>query len=150
MRKILNKKGFSLSELVVVVALMGIILLVAVPSYRASQTDAENKSCGTNIEVIKTAVIDYYTSYQDRPDSVDDLIPFLPDDGIPTCPKSNNKTVYNYGIAISKNANNTWTGVVVCPCDDEKHVPKSEDASFSTAEITGQYYVLQNASTVTK
>ena len=150
MKFLLNKKGFSLTELVVVVALMGIILLVAVPSFRDSKTNADNKSCETNIEVIKTAVVDYYTAYQSAPDSVDDLLKFLGDDGIPVCPKSDNSVTYNYGIAINKNANNTWTGVVTCACNDEKHTPKGENTSFSTTTVADQYYVLQSPSTVKK
>ena len=148
MRKILNKKGFSLTELLVVIALMGIVLLFAFPSYRNSKTKSENEGCATNIEIIKLAVVDYYTSYQTAPDSLDDLSPFLDKEGLPVCSKSNNSVVYNYGIAVKKNADNTWVGIVVCPCDDENHTPEGEDATFPTATTPGECYILQKASTV--
>lgn len=145
MKKILNKKGFSLTELVVVVALMGIILMIAIPSYRSYKEHAESKGCATNIEIIKLAVVDYYTSYQTAPDSLDDLAQFLDDGVLPVCSKSNDNTVYNYGVAVKKNADNTWTGIVVCACDDEKHKPEGEDATFPTATTPGECYILQKA-----
>ena len=148
MRKILNKKGFSLTELIVVVVLMGIVLLIAFPSYRASQIRSENEACATNIEIIKLAIVDYYTSLQTAPDSLDDLAPFLDDEGLPVCSKSNDNTVYNYGVATKKNADGTWTGIVVCACDDEKHKPDGEDTTFPTSTTSGECYILQNASTV--
>lgn len=149
MRKILNnKKGFSLTELVVVVALMGIVLLFAFPSYRNSRIKADNDSCATNIEIIKLAVVDYYTSYQTAPDSLDDLAPFLDEEGLPVCPKSNNSVTYNYGVAVEKKADNSWVGIVVCACDDEKHTPEGEDATFPSQSVTGERYILQSASKV--
>ena len=149
MRKILNKKGFSLMELVVVIALMGIVLVIAVPSYRSSQERAENKACATNIEIIKLAVVDYYTSLQTAPDSLDDLAPFLDDEGLPVCSKSKSIT-YNYGVAVKKNVNNTWTGIVVCACDDESHTPDGEDTTFPTESVPGECYILQQPSKVEK
>ncbi len=147
MSKLLNKKGFSLTELIVVVALMGIVLMIAIPSYRSYKTKAENESCATNIEIIKLAVVDYYTSYQTAPDSLDDLAQFLDEEGLPICSKSTDATVYNYGVATKKNADNTWTGIVVCACDDEKHTPEGEDTIFPTQNTAGECYILQEAST---
>ncbi len=147
MRKLLNKKGFSLTELLVVVVLMGIILMIAVPSYRSYQKHAENKACATNIEIIKLAVVDYYTSLQTPPDSLDDLAPFLDEEGLPVCSKSNDSTVYNYGVAVNKKADNTWVAMVVCACGEEGHEPDGEDATFPTATTPGQCYILQKAST---
>ena len=149
MRKILNKKGFSLVELVVVVALMGIVLGIAVPSYRSSQVKAQNKACKTNIEVIKLAVVDYYTSYQVPPESINDLAPFLDKEGMPVCEK-NKSLIYNYGVAVKKNANNSWSAIVVCACDDESHTPDGEDTTFPTESVPGECYILQQPSKVEK
>lgn len=148
MRTLLNRKGFTLIELVIVVAIMGIVLLVAFPSYRSYQKHAQSEACATNIEIIKLAVVDYYTSLQTPPDSLDDLKPFLDAEGLPVCPKSNNTTTYNYGVATKKNADNTWTGIVVCPCEEEGHVPEGEDTTFPTQTVAGECYILQQASTV--
>ena len=148
MRKLLNKKGFTLVEMLVVVVLMGIVLCIAVPSYRSYQKHADSKACATNIEIIKLAVVDYYTSLQTAPDSLDDLAPFIDNGGLPVCSKSDNKTTYNYGVATKKNADNTWTAIVVCPCEEDGHVPEGEDTTFPTQTVAGECYILQQASTV--
>ena len=150
MRKMLNKKGFSLVEMLVVIALMGIVLLFAFPSYRNSQIKSENEGCATNIEIIKLAVVDYYTSQQKAPDSLDDLAPFLDNEGLPVCSKSAKSVVYNYGVAAQKKADGSWVGIVVCACDDEKHTPDGEDATFPTQTVAGECYILQQPSKVEK
>lgn len=55
MRKGLNKKGFSLVELMIVVVIMGILIAVAIPLYGAVTDSAEAKSCGSNQRIIRAA-----------------------------------------------------------------------------------------------
>lgn len=52
MRKMLNKKGFSLVELMIVVVIMGILIAVAIPLYGAVTENAEKKTCLANQTVI--------------------------------------------------------------------------------------------------
>lgn len=147
MRKLLNKKGFSLQELIVVVFLMGLILAMGVPTYYNIQKNAESKECGTNIEMLQLAVVEYYNTNQIAPSSLDDLKPFLEENPQYICPNSNAHTEYHYGIAAVKNADNTYTGQVICPCaaTDDDHTPKGAVESFS-----GTYVILQEQKTVTK
>lgn len=51
-----NKKGFTLVELMVVVAILGILVAIAVPVYRNSQTKAEKGTCQANERAIVSAV----------------------------------------------------------------------------------------------
>lgn len=145
MRKLLNKKGFSLQELLVVVFLMGLILAIGVPTYYNIQKTAESKECGTNIEMLQLAVVEYYNTNQIAPSSLDDLKPFLEENPQYICPKSDAYTEYYYGIAAIKNADNTYTGQVICPCAnaDDEHNPKGAVENFS-----GTYIVLQEQKTV--
>lgn len=62
MRKMLNKKGFSLVELMIVVVIMGILIAVAIPLYGAITTNAKNKTCASNIDTIENAAVIYYTN----------------------------------------------------------------------------------------
>ena len=62
MRKMLNKKGFSLVELMIVVVIMGILIAVAIPLYGAVTTNAKNKTCASNIDTIENAAVIYYTN----------------------------------------------------------------------------------------
>ena len=146
MRKLLNnKKGFSLQELLVVVFLMGLLLTVGISSYDLLHTKSENKTCATNIELIKLAVIEFSTANQDAPTSVNDLAPFLDDGVMPICPKSVDGVVeYHYGLAVVKNADNTFSCQVQCACTDDKHEP--EGAVNSLPSNTG--YLKVDAKTV--
>ncbi|MBR5191401.1 MAG: prepilin-type N-terminal cleavage/methylation domain-containing protein, partial [Clostridia bacterium] len=53
MRKLINKKGFSLVELMIVVVIMGILIAVAIPLYNAVTGNAEAKTCGSNQRMIR-------------------------------------------------------------------------------------------------
>ncbi len=55
MRKMINKKGFSLVELMIVVVIMGILVAVAIPLYNAVTGNAEAKTCGSNQRLIRGA-----------------------------------------------------------------------------------------------
>ncbi len=52
MRKLLNKKGFSLVELMIVVVIMGILIAVAIPLYTAITENAERRTCESNQALI--------------------------------------------------------------------------------------------------
>ncbi len=145
MRKLLNKKGFTLQEIMIVVLILGLLLTAAVPSYKLIKTRAENKNCATNIEILQLAVVEYYNTNQVAPTSTDDLKPFLEENPEFLCPKSNGTVEYYYGIAAVKNADGTYTGQVICPCAnaDKDHEPNGAVESFS-----GTYVVLQEAQTV--
>lgn len=125
MRKLLNKKGFSLQELLVVVFLMGLLLAVSVPAYDGLHKRSENRACTSNIEMIKLAVVEYYTSNQIAPSSVDDLAPFLDDGVMPICSKSiENRVEYHYGLAVMENADGSCYAEVQCACTDSGHDPE--------------------------
>lgn len=51
-----NKKGFTLVELMVVVAILGILVAVAVPVYNNVTGDAKINACNTNVKTIESAV----------------------------------------------------------------------------------------------
>ena len=48
MRKMMNKKGFSLVELMIVVVIMGILIAVAIPLYEGIQDSAKRNTCRNN------------------------------------------------------------------------------------------------------
>lgn len=53
MKKLMNKKGFSLVELMIVVVIMGILVAVAIPLYGAITDNAEANTCGANQRMIR-------------------------------------------------------------------------------------------------
>ena len=83
MRKMLNKKGFSLVELMIVVVIMGILIAVSIPLYGSITKNAKNKTCASNIDAIKNSAVVYYTENGAAATSINDL---TFEDGVPVCP----------------------------------------------------------------
>lgn len=98
MRKMLNKKGFSLVELMIVVVIMGILIAVAIPLYGAITDNAKNKTCKNNIQAIKQNAANYYASYDATANQA--AIAAMFDDGnIPQCPWNN----ASYTVEVAAN-----------------------------------------------
>ena len=85
MRKLMNKKGFSLVELMIVVVIMGILIAVAIPLYGAIQDNAKNKTCKNNIVAIRSNATNYYASNGVKADPTT-LASTFDDKKLPVCP----------------------------------------------------------------
>ncbi len=97
MRKLMNKKGFSLVELMIVVVIMGILIAVAIPLYGAITDNANAKTCGSNIKTIRNTVTNYYASNdQTKIPDLATLISMTQDKKMPVCPlnEANAYSVY--------------------------------------------------------
>lgn len=127
MRKMMNKKGFSLVELMIVVVIMGILIAVAIPLYGAITDNANNKTCANNIKVIKNTCSNYYASgdpQQAMPNKTT-LAGMMESEEIPKCPVGTG----DYAIYVEADGRAT----VICPNLDTT-VPAND---FHTAEKTG-------------
>lgn len=60
-----NQKGFSLIELLIVVAIILIISAIAIPSYLRSRMQANEASAVGSLRMINTSAITYSTTYPD-------------------------------------------------------------------------------------
>lgn len=58
-----TSKGFSLVELMIVVAIIGILAAIAIPNFMAMQLKAKRSELPTNVNGIKTAEIAYNVMY---------------------------------------------------------------------------------------
>ena len=52
----MNRKGFTLIELMIVIAIIGILAAMAMPNFKTSRWQARQKACYSNIRVIQGAV----------------------------------------------------------------------------------------------
>jgi len=57
-----NQKGFTLTEVIVVMVIIGLLTSIGIPSYRAAKIEAERKMVETNLKLIDTAIELYIES----------------------------------------------------------------------------------------
>jgi len=69
LKRINNKKGFTLVELVVVIAILGILSAIAVPKFTASRLNAERAAVEANLRTIESAL----TMYEAQNGSLSDV-----------------------------------------------------------------------------
>ncbi|MEG3007608.1 MAG: prepilin-type N-terminal cleavage/methylation domain-containing protein [Oscillospiraceae bacterium] len=72
-----NKKGFTLVELMVVVAIIGILTAIAIPVYNSVTSKADQRTCDANVRILKAAVENYHVDngkYPEKPEDLDTYI----------------------------------------------------------------------------
>lgn len=74
--KLKNRKGFTLIELIVVLAVLAIIMAIAVPRFLGVQEDAEEKADENTLQMIAKAAELYYAQNPDGTaiTTADDLV----------------------------------------------------------------------------
>lgn len=73
-----HDRGFTLVETMVVAAILGVLVLIAVASYRVSIAQAQRVACLHNQRVIQDAVIQYEIEHNSAyPAVLTDLAPFV-------------------------------------------------------------------------
>jgi len=53
--RIYSVKGFSITEILIVVAIIGFIMMIAIPNYLNARSDAERQTCLANQKTVFTA-----------------------------------------------------------------------------------------------
>lgn len=65
-----NRSGFTLIELMIVIAIIGILAAIAIPNFRRARAQAREKACYANMRVILGAVEMYNMDHTSMMDTV--------------------------------------------------------------------------------
>lgn len=95
-----NTAGFTLVEIMIVVAIIGLLAAIAVPNFAQARTNARRGTCINNMRLIDAAK-EQYALENNKDSSVTpanaDLTPYLKGNAMPTCPASGSYTVNAIG-----------------------------------------------------
>jgi len=70
MFKLMNKKGFTLVELMIVVVILGILVAIAVPIFNSVTKNAKKRACQSNMRVLIGVAVQIGTDNDSNFDSI--------------------------------------------------------------------------------
>ena len=100
-----KKKGFTLLELLVVLAILAILIAIAIPVYKNQKEKAAITAHNANVRVLETAVESYRQDHSELPGDLQDLVKGEYIKSVPKVPASNHqdlKGVKSYLIENEK------------------------------------------------
>jgi len=97
-KKLRNDSGFTFLEMCIVIAMIGILMMIALPDYRSAAEKAQKNSCDANRKMIEAQVESYYIDKFEYPGTEDeDPIKVLVDENYlksyPNCPIKGTYTI---------------------------------------------------------
>jgi prepilin-type N-terminal cleavage/methylation domain-containing protein len=95
-----NSAGFTLVEIMIVVAIIGLLAAIAVPNFAQARTNARRGTCINNMRLIDAAK-EQYALENNHDSSVTpvgaDLTAYLKGGAMPTCPAAGTYTISAIG-----------------------------------------------------
>lgn len=95
-----KKKGFTLLELLVVLAILAILIAIAIPVYKGQKEKAAITAHNANVRVLETAVESYKQDHGEYPENVDALKGNYIK-SVPKVPSSNNENLKGQSYKIT-------------------------------------------------
>lgn len=97
-----KKKGFTLLELLVVLAILAILIAIAIPVYKGQKEKAARTAHNANVRVLETAVESYRQDKGKLPEDINELATGGYIKSVPAVPSSNDESLKNKKYSINK------------------------------------------------
>ncbi len=91
---VIGKKGYTLLELMIVVAIVGILVSIAVPSFQQAALTAREAALKQNLFTLRAVIDQYYADQGDYPLSLETLVEAQYLRGIPQDPFTKSATTW--------------------------------------------------------
>jgi len=89
-----KKRGFTLIELMIVIAIIGILAAIAVPNFTKARRKSKEKACVANMRTMESAVEMFMMeNAQTGTPSLSSLAPYMQKQKVPKCPSGGTYTI---------------------------------------------------------
>jgi len=68
------RKGFTLLEMIVVIAVISLLFLLTIPNIQKVMSIIRKKGCDAQLKIVDTAILEYSIEFDVTPDSMDQLV----------------------------------------------------------------------------